>query len=149
MSENYKQFARQRESECRAESAAFNERLGFFAKTNWITVLVPSLLAVCAGSVLFSSDNWKWLLGLAALAGALLTAIHRGLDCDAHQAECRRLTQAYSGLAIRYRTLHEVEKEDGLNTFLELEEALAHLKETATARLLVRPYTKPGRDGVG
>ena len=80
------------------------------------------------------SEGLLWEPRLGALAGALLTAIHRGLDREAHQTECRRLVQAYNGLAVRYRTLHEVEKEDGLEEFLERERDLALLVESATAR---------------
>ncbi len=130
MPEDYRQIAKRRHDECSAISAELAKRLGLFSYTNWITVLVPSLLAVGAGSAFFAGDNWGPLVGTVALLGALLTAIHKGLDCDAHQSECRRLLQAYGGLAVRYRTLHEIDKSDGDSDFLELEEALASLRES-------------------
>ena len=40
--------------------------------------------------------------------------------------ECSAIS---AGLAVRYRTLHEIEKSDGDSDFLELEEALASLRE--------------------
>lgn len=136
MIENEKEVCARREAECEVESQAFNKRLKLFGYTNWITVIVPSLLAVTAGSALFAdNDEWKLTVGLSALIAALLTAIHKGLDCDAYQAEARRLIQAYNGMATRYRTLHESRKENWLQDFLELEDRLAELREGATADL--------------
>lgn len=135
MTEDEKEVCARREAECKLESYAFNKRLKLFGYTNWITVIVPSLLAVTAGSALFATDDWAPIVGFAALVAALLTAFHKGLDCDAYQTECRRLIQAYNGLATRYRTLHEVQKDNWLNDFLELEDRLAKLKEGATAKL--------------
>ena len=104
----------------------------FFGNTNKITVIVPSLLGVIAGSALFSSSNNIWL-GVGVFIAAILTAIHKGLDCDAHQEECRRLVQAYRGLETRYRTISEIEIEDSQATLVELEESLASLKESQLA----------------
>ena len=94
--------------------------------------LVPSLLAVIAGSAIFTS-NYSLLLGIGALVAALLTAIHKGLDCDTHQAECRRLVQAYRGLETRYSTIAETCVEDAQERTIELEEKLAVLKESQLA----------------
>lgn len=127
MLKNEKEICARREIECKVESYAFNKRLKLFGYTNWITVIVPSLLAVTAGSALFATDDWRPIIGVTVLIGALLTAIHKGLDCDAYQTECRRLIQAYNGLATRYRTLHEVQKDHRQDEFLELENRLAEL----------------------
>ena len=135
MTEDVREVCARREAECRLGSYAYNRRLKLFGYTSWITVVVPSLLGVTAGSALFATDNWAPLVGAAALVAGLLTAIHKGLDCDAYQAECRRLIQAYNGVATRYRTLHEVQTDSSFNHFLELEERLAELKEGATAKL--------------
>jgi len=135
MLKDEKEVCARREIECKVESYAFTKRLKLFGYTNLITVIVPSLLAVSAGSAFFATDDWKLFIGITVLIGALLTAIHKGLDCDAYQTECRRLIQAYNGLAARYRTLHEVQKEHWLDDFLELENRLAELREGATAKL--------------
>ena len=83
----------------------------------------PNALAVAAGSAIFAGEAWKWEVG------GLLTAIHKGLDCDAYQSECRRSIRAYDGLAFRYQSLHEVNREDWQSELLALEEQLANLKE--------------------
>ena len=135
MVEKEKDVCIRRVAECKVESHAFGKRLKLLWYTNWITVIVPSLLAVTAGSAFFAAEDWAPIVGLSTLFAALLTAIHKGLDCDAYQAEARRLIQAYNGLATRYRTLCETEKENWLQDFLELENRLAELKEGVTAHL--------------
>lgn len=135
MTEEQKQICIQRAAECRLESQLLSKRLHQLGYANWITVLIPSLLGLIAGSAIFATDKWTAMIGGATLTAALLTAIHKGLDCDAYQNECRRLIQAYSGLATRYRTLHEVQKDNGLDDFLKLENRLAELMETATIEL--------------
>lgn len=143
MNEEEKKVCRQREAECKAESHSFNERLKWLGRANWITVLIPSLLAVVAGSALFSENNeWKTIIGYSVLIAALLTSIHKGLDCDTYQLECRRLIQAYHGLETRYRTLHEVPKKDWLDDFLKLETQLAEVREGSRVRLLQKNQAK-------
>ena len=132
MTEDYQKVAEEREIECRERAEFFDSRLRFFSKTNWITVLVPSLLGVIAGSALFSNAN-SWWVGVGALVAALLTAIHRGLDCDAHQAECRRLVQKYRGLEVRYRTLRQIESSKLVDDLRTLDDELAELRQSQTA----------------
>jgi hypothetical protein len=132
VTENYQELAAERTMECGERASYFVKRLRFFSKTNWITVLVPSLLGVVAGSALFAETDSMWI-GIGALAAALLTAIHKGLDCDAHQAECRRLIQAYHGLETRYRTLAQIEKPTIVDELLELDSELAELRQNQTA----------------
>lgn len=137
MTQNYRQLAADRATECAQRAVYFDKRLRFFSKTNWITVLVPSLLGVVAGSALFADSNSLWL-GVGVLAAALLTAVHKGLDCDAHQAECRRLVQAYRGMEARYRTLAQIEKATIVEDLLELDDELANLRQGQTAT--INPY---------
>ena len=127
--------AEQREKECRIEAEAFIIRLDFLSKTNWITIVIPALLAAIAGAALFSDTEWTKLTGTAALLSALLTAIHKGRNCDAHQAECQRLAQAYNGLATKYRTIRDLDMPGMEDKMLELEASLAITKETATAEV--------------
>jgi lysylphosphatidylglycerol synthetase-like protein (DUF2156 family) len=140
MTEYIKEIAANRQAECKQRASYFDSRLRFFSKTNLITVIVPSLLGVIAGSALFAETNSSWLgidtlswLAIGTLAAALLTAIHKGLDCDSHQAECRRLVQVYRGLETRYRTISETSMDDKCGKFAELEEKLAVLKESQLA----------------
>jgi hypothetical protein len=132
VTKNYQELAAERATECGERAAYFDKRLRFFSKTNWITVLVPSLLGVVAGSALFADVDSLWL-GIGVLSAALLTAVHKGLDCDAHQAECRRLVQAYRGLGTRYRTLAQIEKSTIVEELLELDAELAELRQSQTA----------------
>ncbi len=127
MTEEMQTVAKSRESECGERACFFEERLRFFSKTNWITVLVPSLLGVLAGSALSTNVNPLWL-GLGALIAALLTAVHKGLDCDAHQVECRRLVQANRSFEVRYRTLHQIKSENIIEELRVLDSELAELR---------------------
>ncbi|WP_421868104.1 hypothetical protein [Motiliproteus sp.] len=134
LSDNYQQLAAERSAECGSRAAYFDQRLRFFSKSNWITVLVPSLLGVIAGSALLADTDPLWI-GLGALVAGLLTAIHKGLDCDAHQAECRRLVQQYRGLETRYRTLAQIESTDIAEELLKLDVTLAELRQSQTATI--------------
>ena len=108
MTASTNEIAAERQAECMQKAAYFESKLRFFSKMNWITVLVPSLLAVIAGASIFATGKTIFL-GIVALLAALLTAIHKGLECDSHQAECRRLVQSYRGLETRYRTISEID----------------------------------------
>lgn len=130
--------ARDRERECRIEAEAFIIRLDFFSKTNWITIVVPALLATFAGAAIFADTEWKTITGAAALLSALITTIHKGRNCDVHQAECRRLSQAYSGLATKFRTIRDLDMPEVKEKILELESALATVNETAMAEVTMK-----------
>lgn len=132
MTDSIEDIAAKRQKECNEKALYFESRLRFFSKTNWITVIVPSLLGVIAGSALFSTTNSVWL-GIGALIAALLTAIHKGLDCDSHQTECRRLVQAYRGLETRYRTISDIKSDSACKQLVKLDEQLAELKESQLA----------------
>ncbi|SFG28772.1 hypothetical protein [Neptunomonas qingdaonensis] len=132
MTANYQRLAAERATECGERAAYFDSRLRLFSRTNWITVLIPSLLGVIAGSALFSSTHSVWM-GFWVLVAALLGAVHKGLDCDAHQAECRRLVQAYRGFEVRYRTLHQIETPNIVEELRALDSGLAELRESQMA----------------
>ncbi len=135
--------ARNREHECHVEVQAFKKRLGLLFWANWLTVVAPALLSIIAGTTVLADlmlavDDeteiyWKLWTGLAALASALLVAVHKALNCDRYQVECSRLVCAYNGLSAKYRTLHEVGSRDPLERLSELEASLATIRETAYA----------------
>jgi hypothetical protein len=127
MTKDIESVAKSRESECAERAEFFESRLRVFSKTNLITVLVPSLLGVLAGSTLSPNINPLWL-GLGALVVALLTAVHKALDCDAHQAECRRLVQANRSFEVRYRTLYQIKCENIIEELRVLDGELAELR---------------------
>jgi hypothetical protein len=148
MTDKYQDVAAERQAECDERATFFDSQLRFFSKTNWITVLIPSLLGVLAGSGLFAESDLKWLcfetstwlcfetstwIGIGTLFAAILAAIHKGLDCDAHQAECRRLVQVYRSLEVRYRTLAQIETPNIVDGLLILDSELGELRQSQTA----------------
>jgi hypothetical protein len=143
MTDKYQDIAAERQAECGERAAFFDSQLRLFSKTNWITVLVPSLLGVVAGSALFAKpESILWLglgttiwIGIGTLLAAILTAIHKGLDCDAHQTECRRLVQVYRGLEVRYRTLAQIETPSIVDELLALDSELGELRQSQTATI--------------
>lgn len=130
MDENNGQIARQRQQECENHVIWLEKRIGLLSSLNWLTVLVPSLLALVAGSALFAGEDWSPFVAGAALFAAILSAIHKGLNCDTYQADCRRLLKAYRAHSVGYRTLNELEPNDREIRLLELEAKLEALSET-------------------
>jgi hypothetical protein len=142
MTEKYRDIASARQIECAERADFFDKELRLFSKTNWFTVLIPSLLGVLAGSSLLVESNSIFLgikvstlIGLGTLLAACLTAIHKGLDCDAYQAECRRLVQEYRNLEIRYRTLAQIETPSIIEELLALDSELGELRQSQTATI--------------
>jgi len=91
----------------RAQSRA-QRWLVYVTPFNWLTLVTPAVLAALAGAAMLTDttdDSLRELAGYAALASALLTAIHKALDCDTHQEKCRQLIGDFAGLRARYDTL--------------------------------------------
>ena len=130
MTGNHGQIAKQRQRECEKHVIWLERRIGLLSSLNWLTVLVPSLLAVAAGSALFAGDEWGPFVAGAALFAAILSAIHKGLNCDTYQVDCRRLLKDYRALSVGYRTLNELEVHDRELRLLELEAKLGALSKT-------------------
>jgi len=129
--------ARQRARECTIEAQAFRRRVALLGKTNWITIVAPALLSAVAGASVFqasveSGESWKWLTGGAALLSALLVAVHKARNCEFYQSESRRLIQEYDCLAVKYRTLSQIDIEDPLRRLEDLELELASVRKNAT-----------------
>lgn len=142
MTDKHQDIAAERQTECGDRATFFDSQLRFFSITNWITVLVPSLLGVLAGSGLFAKADsillgieTSTLIGIGTLLAAILTAIHKGLDCDAHQTECRRLVQIYRSLETRYRTLAQIETPNIVDELLALDSELGDLRLSQTATI--------------
>jgi hypothetical protein len=142
MTEKYQEIAVSRQTECDKRAAFFDKELRFFSMANWFTVLIPSLLGVLAGSSLLVESNSRLfdfqvstLIGCGTLLAAILTAIHQGLNCDAHQAECRRLVQDYRSLEVRYRTLAQIETPSIVDELLALDSELGELRKSQTTTI--------------
>lgn len=142
MTDKYQNIASSRQTECGERASAFDNRLRFFSITNWFTIIIPALLGVLAGSGIFVDSESSWrgyeastLIGWGTLFAAILTAIHKGLDCEAHQAECRRLVQIYRGFEVRYRTLAQIENPNIVEELLALDSELGELRQSQTATI--------------
>jgi hypothetical protein len=83
-------------------------------------------------------DNARVVGGVAALLAGVTTAIHKACNCDAHQAECKRLARAYHGLATRYERVAALGEEEARVQVRELDETLAQLREGAQVNVRLR-----------
>ena len=96
--------------------------------------MLPALISAFAGTELIAamtSSYWRYGIGIAVLAASLLVIVHKALKCDAYQAEANRLRRGYDALAIKYRTIGDLELPDAETRMIALEESLARLKESA------------------
>ncbi|WP_157640513.1 hypothetical protein [Lamprocystis purpurea] len=136
-STDLRDVAKRRETECRIEAEAFDLWLSFLDKTNWITDILPAILSTVAGAAIFGLflPQWDIWAGMAAFLSSALIVIHKMRNCDAHQAECKRLIRAYRGLATKYRTFHEIDVDNPDQHFSMLETIIATISETADARI--------------
>ena len=137
MSENdMLEFSKARIAECEHERRAYGIWLARLSMTNWITIVLPAGLSLIAGATILGDllePHSKLIAGIAALVSGLLTAIHKGRNCDAHQAECRRLAQAYFGLKTRYESIEATNPGEVRALLKEIDERLAQLREGAQA----------------
>ena len=103
----YKSEIESRVRECELQKRAFEIWLSALRPANLLLVVGAGLLSLFAGASILTQSKiiTTQTAGFMALASAALTLIHNLLQCDPHQAECRRLRRAYEGLRIRYRSL--------------------------------------------
>lgn len=129
--------SKDRLKECKAERRAYEIWLAWLFPANVITIVMPAVLAAIAGATIlgdfFEKDGTKIIAGGAALTSAALTAIHTALKCDSHQAECRRLVQAYYALEAAYSGLEGCQDDSISHNYEKYEERLQHLRESAGA----------------
>lgn len=124
-----------RERECLTEATAYRMWLQFLSWGNLITIGLPAVFSAIAGATLLNDGDafQKHVAAGAALASSVLVVIHKSLNCDTHQAECRLLHQRFSGLAVRYRTLLDFQEGELRQELLRLDEQLAEIRENMTA----------------
>lgn len=84
----------------------------------------------------------------------VLTVIHTKLDCDTHQAECRRLQSAYDSLGYRYKALQTIDEPTALLSGLrelDAEQAglRAEVKATPPQWVFVRAEKSQGGEAPG
>jgi hypothetical protein len=126
-----------RERQCKIERRALEMWLGALTPLRWFTtagsiVLTTFAAATGLGTRLFS-ESWTIVGGACALVAAILTGLHTGFDCDAHQSECRRLIQLYSSLEAAYQNLIVMPPAERLPQYKALEEKFNDARTMATA----------------
>ncbi|MBB5917508.1 hypothetical protein BJY24_006420 [Nocardia transvalensis] len=95
---DYYAVAAVRERECRVQARAYAIWLSALRPANIVLVVGAAVLSAVAGAAVLA-DLAGPLPGYLALVSAVFTVIHNRLDCDVHQAECRRLRAAYEAQA--------------------------------------------------
>jgi hypothetical protein len=95
----------QREMRCRIEGRALDLWLRPLTLLRWVMVGLGTILAAFAGATALGryGDPWESIGGICALTASILTGLHTALDCEAHQAECRRLIRVYASLEAAYQ----------------------------------------------
>ena len=134
--EHYSKIVCERKLECESYYFLLERRLTKFSILNWFTVLLPSILGVGAASIYFAGPEHKEIIAIFTGLAALLSAIHKGLNCESHQSECRRLMSEYRALVVAYRSLGDIEPEDYRVALLTLESKFAELAKTDTVSIM-------------
>ena len=128
---------RQRES--LAEKNAYETWLNLLTPLRWITVTGGIVLSAAAGGVALLAEyrvgyeDWRIYGAVCAIIASILTGIHTSLNCDAHQTECRRLVQVYSGLEAAFEAAPLMKGNRLDAKFDELEAKFIEAKSEAAA----------------
>ena len=137
-------------------SEAYRLRLvGKLWWANVIFVVVPAVFGTAAAALAAasstSSDGSRTTLVAAFLAGgaAVLTAVHKALNCDEYQAECLRLSQGFQSIRIRSEAmLAEAKSKPDPKGVSKLAAEYARLTEGAKA-VLPDVYIQKAKDQTG
>lgn len=134
---DYKSEIESRVRECKLQARALDIWLSALKPANLLLVVGAGLLSLFAGASILTESKiiTAQTAGLMALASAALTLIHNLLQCDPHQAECRRLRAAYEGLWTKYDSLDVLIRLKSRNDWLSLTKSVQPSRE---APLLLR-----------
>lgn len=130
-----------RERQCWIERRALEKWLSRLTPLRWLTIGFGIVFSAVGGATtLFHDSRWfcPTVSGILALAASVLAALHTGFDCDAHQAECRRLIRIYFGLETAYQAARLVPPPDLRKRLEELESRFEAAKTNAAAAAPVR-----------
>ena len=138
MNEQDQAFIYERLQECRENRRSYKIWLEHLKPWNALTMVSPAVLSVIAGSTILAEptflgpDKGRVIAGVFALVSAVLTTIHKVLNCDPHQAECHRIMRAYSSLEAGYKGLkiHDNKLKEEL---LKLNTRFEQIKDGAAA----------------
>ena len=134
--EELKALARDKEKKSRVRGEAYSIWLSTLTPANFMLVIGGSLLSLVAGASLLLHQGIlsKEVAGLMALVSSAFTLIHNKLNCDQHQAECRKLRGIFRGMAEEYENLQSETDVDILKSKLDaLNDARAQVLKTAGA----------------
>ena len=128
--------AKENELDCTIQAEAYSIWLKKLTPANWLLVVGAALLSLIAGASLLVNQDLlpKEVAGALALISAAFTIIHTKLNCDQHQAECKKLKGSYKGLALQYKNLKSVsDPEEYRKKLQSLNEKRALILENADA----------------
>ncbi len=128
--------AKENELDCKSLAKAYSIWLKKLTPANWLLVLGAALLSLVAGASLLVNQGvlTKEAAGVLALISAAFTIIHTKLNCDHHQAECKKLKGSYKGLALEYKNLKSIsDLEEYRKKLQSLNDKRALIEENADA----------------
>ena len=131
-----RELAQKKSLECKVKSQAYKNWLKTLQPANLIFVVGAALLSLIAGSsLLIDQEILKpHEAGIMALVSAGFTIIHSKLNCDQHQAECRKLKSQYEALSLSYADLDTVTDESEFKRKMsELNSEFAQIVKNTTA----------------
>jgi hypothetical protein len=90
-----------------AEEGHYRGRLRVLRTLSWLCVAAGIVFPILAGSALLGSPEifgpgWKLWGGILVLLAAVLTALHKGLNCEAHHAEAKKTIHGIRDLVEGY-----------------------------------------------
>lgn len=102
-----KQLAKEKEVRCLTDAKAYSIWLSKLTPANLLLVVGGALLSLIAGASLLIEQGLlsKETAGILALISSAFTIVHTKLNCDQHQAECKKLRGIYTGLSEDYANL--------------------------------------------
>jgi hypothetical protein len=134
---------------CTVEETAYRAWLSVLGPLRWICLGGGVVFSAAAGlSILgesaFFGQNWKLVSALLAFAASALTGLHGILKCDAHQAECHRLIQAFKSLRSNYEASNFLDPQERPKRLQKLNDDLTELTKDAQAIPAPWCYKKAG-----
>ena len=118
------QVALDKAEECKIQTTAYSIWLNKLRPANFTLVIGGAILSLIAGSSLLLDIDTDVLdpkiAGVLAIISAAFTIIHTKLNCDEHQAECRKLKGQYAALSQAYNDLTLIKNEAELKNSIEV-----------------------------
>lgn len=116
-----KQYAKKKSEENQTVATGYQMWLSYLTPFNFIFVTGAAILSLLAGSSLLTNNSilTEMQAGIFALVSGCLTIIHRTLNCDKHQAECRKLRGSYESISGQFLSLEIESDKDKIQEKIE------------------------------